>query len=111
MKHFLLVLSTLAVTGCAGANTHSRPGVEYMSYYKIDCAHAHEQYQYIDSLTPTPWERQSAKLFTTTMTGQIGSAINGEYQNRMDIASGRYDANISMIKHNIRSQCGYKDYE
>ena len=111
MKYFIILFSMLSMTACAGANTKSKPDVNYLSHFKIDCSKAHEQYQYIDSLTPTAWERQSAKLFNASVTGSIGGAISGDYRNRKHISSGAYEANISMIKHDIRSQCGYKDYK
>jgi len=111
MKYFIILFSMLGITACAGTNTKSKPDVNYLSHFKIDCTKAHEQYQYIDSLTPTPWERQSAKLFNMSVTGSIGGAISGDYENRRNINSGAYQANISMIKHDIRSQCGYKDYK
>ena len=111
MKYFIILFSMLSMTACAGSNTKSKPDVNYLSHFKIDCTKAHEQYQYIDSLTPTAWERQSAKILNSSVTGSIGGAISGNYENRRNINSGAYQANISMIKHDIRSQCGYKEYK
>jgi len=110
MKQFIMIFTMLGITGCAGLNTHSKPDIEYVRNFKIDCSQAHAQYQYIDSLTPTHWEKQSAKIITSSVTGSIGGAISGDHRNRAHISSGVYEANISMIKHDIRSQCGYKDY-
>jgi len=111
MKQLVIVFIILGITGCAGTNTKSKPDIEYMRNFTVDCSRAHEQYQYIDSLTPTHWERQTAKILNSSVTGSIGGAISGDYENRRNISSGAYEANISMIKHDIRSQCGYKDYK
>lgn len=110
MKQLLLVFSVLTTVGCASVNTSNKPTTNYLSNFKVDCNKAHEQYQYIESLEPTPWEKQVAQFTTMSVTGSVGSAITGDYKNRKDITSGRYEANLSMIKHNIRSQCGYKEY-
>jgi hypothetical protein len=111
MRHFITVFGILCITACAGVNTKSKPDVDYVRNFTIDCSKAHEQYQYIDSLTPTAWERQSAKILNSSVTASIGGAMSGDYWNRKHISSGAYEANISMIKHDIRSQCGYKDYK
>lgn len=110
MKQLLVVLCVLNTVGCASMNTNNKPTADYLSNFKVDCTKAHEQYQYIKSLEPTPFEKQVAKFTTMTITGTVGSAVTGDYRNRKDITSNRYQANLSMIKHDIRSRCGYKEY-
>ena len=78
--------------------------VDDLNYYQIDCSKRDEQIAFLKSQMSTVDDRLSSVFNTASLVGQIGTRIDGSYDQHQAIRNREYDA-IARVKIDQLRRC------
>ena len=107
MKRVLPILTALALVGCASSQ---RMDIADLDYFQIDCSKYEEQKAFLKSQLTTPADRMASLFNTASIMGQIGTRMDGTYDQHEATRSRRYDAVVKLHLRNLNERCvpGYQ---
>ena len=105
-----LILSLLAASTLVGCASSQRMDIADLDYYQIDCSKYEEQHAFLTSQMTTTADRLSSMFNTASLLGQIGTRIDGTYDQHEATRSRRYDAVVRVHLDRLNRKCvpGYQ---
>ena len=107
MKLALSVLLMSTLVGCASSQ---RMDIADLDYYQIDCSKYKEQHAFLRSQMTTSADKLSSMFNTSSILGQIGTRIDGTYDQHEATRGRRYDAVVRLKLDQLNRNCvpGYQ---
>ena len=105
-----LVLSLLALTTLVGCASSQRMDIADLDRYHIDCSKYEEQHAFLRSQLTSPSDKLASMFNTASILGQIGTRMDGTYDQHEATRSRRYDAVVKVHLRNLNEKCvpGYQ---
>ena len=107
MKLVSSILVASALVGCASSQ---RMDIADLDYYQIDCSKYEEQHAFLRSQMTSRSDKLSSMFNTASLLGQIGTRMDGTYDQHEATRNRRYDAVVKVQLRALNERCvpGYQ---
>lgn len=109
---FAAIAGALAVAGCSQHNDHNRspfPSISGEAKHRLDkpvnCATAKQDVEALEAERASVGERALAGVRTVMPIAAVAGIISNDYNDRMAVALGDYNADLEAKIADIRSTC------
>ena len=106
LRLVLLASLSLSLVGCASSQ---RMSIDDLNHYQIDCDRREEQIAFLHSQLTSPHDRLSSVLNTASLLGQIGTRMDGTYQQHRAVGNREFDAIARVKLMDLNTQCGFSN--